>query len=80
VEVIGNQSPCITPGIRFFENTPQSLQKMVPVLIAKKYLATFNAPDHHMMQGAGGIYSGSPRHNLRLSSHPAPAKSQNLKT
>jgi hypothetical protein len=74
VEVVGNQGPCITSGIRFLENSPQSFQEMVPVLVAAKYLPTFNAPDHHMMQGAGSIYSGSPWHNppriLVNSKHP----------
>jgi hypothetical protein len=65
--VVGNQRPCITKGLRILENSPQSLQKLVPVDIAAEYRPTFNAPDHNVVQCTSSVDSRFPWHQPLLS-------------
>ena len=53
--VIGHESPGVTGDPAFGQKKRKTLDRIVAILIAPIYVASFNSPDDHMMQNTRGI-------------------------
>jgi len=66
--MIRDQSPGITLGLRFFEDSGQAVQEGLAIFVVEEKLTTFYSPRHHVLEKAGGVKSGLAGHKLRLTS------------
>ena len=44
----------------------QAMEKVLPVIVRFKYLLSFDAPNHYVMDGISGVYSCASRHAFLL--------------
>jgi len=55
VGVSRHQRPCIAGNIGFGQEVFQAFEQVFAVFVVFKDLATFDTPNDHMVQDAGGI-------------------------
>jgi len=58
VDVIGDQSPCKTIGVRLSQHLLKSLYKGITIFIVPKDFPALDSANYDMVQGTGSINSG----------------------
>ena len=67
MKMVGNQGPSVTDGCGTFKEGAHSFKEIVPVLIVPEYVPAFDAPQDHMVEGAGSDYARFSGHRNAIS-------------
>jgi hypothetical protein len=66
VGVVAHQRPGIAGRLALQKQIRQALQKILPIAVIPKNIASVDAPEDQMVQGAGRIYARLPWHDPPL--------------
>jgi hypothetical protein len=69
MKMIIEQGPGKAPGARLLQKGRKACEKILSVLIVKKDVASFDAPDNDVMQKTGNVYTGITWHTTMIAAN-----------
>ena len=59
--VVGDKGPCVADSLCLRKEERQPINQVVPVVVIREDLPSFNSTNHHVVQDTGCIETGLPR-------------------